>query len=162
MSAKRSSEKAFPEEDPEFQVAPMIDILLVLMTFFMSITSTEVLKTKTKLTVDLPVEKDSAAPEKAKKSEVLINVAWDPHKNASAIEFEGNMLNSPDQVTDVILRRKGNAPYFRAVVRAAQIVPYSYVQQVLGACAAAQVDNITFLVLSQDAPKTYKKDAPKP
>ena len=38
MAIKRSSQTAFPEEDPEFQVAPMIDVLLVLMTFFMSIT----------------------------------------------------------------------------------------------------------------------------
>ena len=30
--------------EPEFQIAPMIDVLLVLLVFFMSITSAEVLK----------------------------------------------------------------------------------------------------------------------
>ena len=30
--------------DPEFQIAPMIDVLLVLLIFFMSITSAQVLK----------------------------------------------------------------------------------------------------------------------
>ena len=30
--------------EPEFQIAPMIDVLLVLLIFFMSITSAEVLK----------------------------------------------------------------------------------------------------------------------
>ena len=32
------------EGEPEFQVAPMIDVLLVLLIFFMSITSAQVLK----------------------------------------------------------------------------------------------------------------------
>ncbi|MBA3608646.1 MAG: biopolymer transporter ExbD, partial [Chthoniobacterales bacterium] len=30
--------------EPEFQVAPMIDVLLVILVFFMTITSTQVLK----------------------------------------------------------------------------------------------------------------------
>ena len=46
-----------PEEDPEFQIAPMIDILLVLLVFFMSISSTEVLQ-KTE-GINLPVAKDA-------------------------------------------------------------------------------------------------------
>ena len=46
-----------PEEDPEFQIAPMIDILLVLLVFFMAISSTEVLQTNDK--VRLPVAKEA-------------------------------------------------------------------------------------------------------
>src|SRR3954462_10124338 len=87
MGIQRSSQKAFPEEEPEFQVAPMIDILLVLMTFFMSITSTEVLKTKTKLQIDLPVAKNSKAVE-APTPEIVINIGWDG--KAGAIEIDGN------------------------------------------------------------------------
>ena len=40
--------------EPEFQIAPMIDILLVLLVFFMSISSTEVLQKTEGIT--LPVE----------------------------------------------------------------------------------------------------------
>ena len=36
-SKKRASTRLVPEEDPEFQIAPMIDILLVLLVFFISI-----------------------------------------------------------------------------------------------------------------------------
>ena len=43
-SKSRSETRLPPEEDPEFQIAPMIDILLVLLVFFMSISSTEVLQ----------------------------------------------------------------------------------------------------------------------
>jgi biopolymer transport protein ExbD len=41
---KKKRRQPEPEADPEFQIAPMIDILLVLLVFFMSISSTEVLQ----------------------------------------------------------------------------------------------------------------------
>src|SRR5437016_5129629 len=44
LRERRERERKYPaEEEPEFQIAPMIDILLVLLVFFMSISSTEVL-----------------------------------------------------------------------------------------------------------------------
>ncbi len=160
MSIHRASEKAFPEEAPEFQVAPMIDILLVLMTFFMSITSTEVLKTKTRLgEILLPVAKESK-PKESAQSEILLNVLWSDEKKQGFIEWEEKVINSPGEITPVILKRKGNQSFFRAVVRAGKNVPYSFVQQVLAACADAEVDNITFSVLSQDAPKKYAAAPP--
>ncbi len=153
MAIKRLSERAFPDEEPVFQVAPMIDVLLVLMTFFMSITSTEILKTKTSLDLGLPVAKNSKRKESAQ-SEIVINVTWNPLTKAGSIEFEEKFLN-PNEITDIILQRKGKQPFFRAVIRAAENVPYSFVQQILLACASADVDNITFSVLSQEAKKTY-------
>lgn len=144
----------FPAEEPEFQVAPMLDVLLVLMMFFMSITSTEVLKTKTKLELTLPVALESKAKGSAQ-GEVILNVAWDSFTKQGAIEFEEKFLNSPEEVTSTILRRKGRSQeFFRAVIRAGGNVPYSFVKQIITACAAADVDNITFAVL--DKPTTLK------
>ena len=53
----KKKRKADPEIDPEFQIAPMIDILLVLLVFFMSISTTEVLKANKDVT--LPVAKEA-------------------------------------------------------------------------------------------------------
>ena len=61
-AAKRAALRQIPEEDPEFQIAPMIDILLVLLVFFMSISSTEVLQTNDK--VKLPIAKDAKDKDK--------------------------------------------------------------------------------------------------
>ena len=158
MAIKRSSDKAFPEEDPEFQVAPMIDILLVLMTFFMSITSTEVLKTKTKLDLQLPVAKDSK-PSDTAQNQIIINVVWNSVEKKGVIELEEKTMENPSDLVGIIARRRERLPYFRAVIRGGDIVPYSFVQQVLAACAEAEVDNITFSVLSQDGAKTYKEAA---
>ena len=48
------------EGEPEFQVAPMIDVLLVLLIFFMSITSSQVLKVDKN--ISLPVAAPSLIP----------------------------------------------------------------------------------------------------
>jgi len=153
MAIKRSSDR-FPEEEPEFQVAPMIDVLLVLMTFFMSITSTEILKTKTKIEFDLPVAKEGKTKEGAP-SEVVLNIAWDPVAKVKKIEFEERFLDAAE-ITAVIDKRKVGKPFFRAVIRAGADVPYSAVQEVMAACAAADVDNITFSVVSKEGKKDYK------
>jgi biopolymer transport protein ExbD len=158
---KRSSQTAFPDEDPEFQVAPMIDILLVLMTFFMSITSTEVLKSRSKLDLNLPVAKDSG-PQKTS-TEVVLNITYNPTTQKQAIECEQKFLQGPADVTNEILQRRGNnmATAFRAVIRADEKVPYWAVQEILGACASANVDNITFYVLSKEK-AGYKGDQHPP
>ena len=44
IKRQRKRRRVDTDGDPEFQVAPMVDVLLVLTLFFMSITSTELLK----------------------------------------------------------------------------------------------------------------------
>ncbi|MCC7518663.1 MAG: biopolymer transporter ExbD [Verrucomicrobiae bacterium] len=156
MAIKRASQSAFPEEEPEFQVAPMIDVLLVLMTFFMSITSTEILRTKTKLDLELPVARESKPKDTAPR-EIIINVTWAAVRHEGFLEIEENVIGV-GQLAPLIQQRRGrDEGFYRAVIRADSNVPYSFLQQVLSACADANVDNITFSVLSQEAPKGYTK-----
>src|SRR5580700_7486564 len=51
IKRQRKRRRIDTDGDPEFQVAPMVDVLLVLMLFFMAITSTEVLKKNKNLTL---------------------------------------------------------------------------------------------------------------
>ena len=73
------------EEDPEFQIAPMIDILLVLLVFFMSISSTEVLQSNREIA--LAVAKEAKQPKK-NPGQVIVNVSWVPLNNAGSIEVD--------------------------------------------------------------------------
>src|ERR1700759_2774267 len=59
--------------EPEFQVAPMVDVLLTILVFFMMITSAQVLKVDK--TIQLPVAPNAQKME-SKRAEVVINVRW--------------------------------------------------------------------------------------
>src|ERR1044071_9468955 len=72
--AAKAATRALPEEDPEFQIAPMIDILLVLLVFFMTIATDQVLQVNQE--VILPVAKDAEPPTKDENTSVYVNVIW--------------------------------------------------------------------------------------
>src|SRR3954453_7164664 len=69
--------------EPEFQVAPMIDVLLTILVFFMTITSSQVLKVDK--TIALPIAKDAQKKDNTR-AESMINVRWrTPEKKAEFI-----------------------------------------------------------------------------
>src|SRR4029453_4812091 len=59
--------------EPEFQVAPMIDVLLVLLIFFMSITSAQIEQMDNG--VSLPIPPD-ASPRKPDTNQRTVNLRW--------------------------------------------------------------------------------------
>src|ERR1700740_3335156 len=91
----RSQTRMPPEEDPEFQIAPMIDILLVLLVFFMSISSTEVLQVSKGVT--LPVAKDAKPADKNTKGQTIVNVMWQSINNTGSIEVDNKKFAQPEQ-----------------------------------------------------------------
>ena len=73
------------EEDLEFQIAPMIDVLLVMLTFFMSITSASVLRLDQ--SIELPVADHSQKKENAR-LEAVVNIQWDAVTRRERIVLE--------------------------------------------------------------------------
>lgn len=142
-----------PEEDPEFQIAPMIDILLVLLVFFMSISSTEVLQSND--AVKLPIAKDAQAADKAAgKGQTIINVLWTPLQNAGIIDIENKKFGVPADVTPELAQRIAKAKEvgkdLRILVRADKDVKYEYMRGLLKAIGQAGGTNVTFSVVNKD------------
>lgn len=151
-AAKRAEMRNAPEEDPEFQIAPMIDILLVLLVFFMSISSTEVLQSNDH--VQLPVAKDAKDKDKGKNGasgQAILNVLWNPINNAGAIECDSNHFDAPADMVPYLQQKISVNPSMRVLVRADKAVRYEYTKSMLRAVAQAGVSNVTFSVVDKEA-----------
>jgi biopolymer transport protein ExbD len=162
-AAKRGEMRNAPEEDPEFQIAPMIDILLVLLVFFMSISSTEVLQSNDQ--VKLPVAKD--AKDKDKKNngasgQSILNVLWSPINNSGSIECDSNKFDAPAEMVPYLQQKINTNPSMRVLVRADKSVRYEYMKSMLRAVAQAGVSNVTFSVVDKEPGAPAAAAAPTP
>jgi biopolymer transport protein ExbD len=139
--------RELPEEDPEFQIAPMIDILLVLLVFFMSISSTQVMQTNQK--VRLPVAKDGKEA-RQKKGVIIVNVLWNAIGNVGSLDVDGRAYAVAADLTPFIRSEVEKTPETRVIIRADKEVKYDYERSVLKAAGAAGVTNITFSVVDKE------------
>ena len=146
-SGKKKHRKAEPEADPEFQIAPMIDILLVLLVFFMSISSTEVLQANKE--VNLPVAKD-AQQAKENPGQVIVNLLFNPMNNATVIEVDQRIYPSPADLVTMLDNKVRTNPLVRVLIRADRDVRYEYLRSLLEAVGRSGVGNVTFSVVDKD------------
>src|SRR5689334_10660162 len=108
--------------EPEFQVAPMIDVLLTILVFFMTITSAQVLKVDK--TIQLPIAKDAQKKDNAR-AEAILNARWKMSVKKALFVFDDRSYQSaPEMVDPLKLARitgekkvtAGVNPTFRAVI----------------------------------------------
>ena len=139
-----------PEEDPEFQIAPMIDILLVLLVFFMSISSTQILKVNDK--VRLPVAKDAkeVKPKEPGTGELLVNVLWTAFGNSGSLDVDGKTFKAAEDLAPMLVAKLAKTPNFRLLIRADKDVRYEYLRTVLQAAGKSGVNNVTFSVVDKE------------
>ena len=150
---KKKVRKAEADADPEFQIAPMIDILLVLLVFFMSISSTEVLQSNKN--VNLPIAKE-AKEAKDNPGQVIINVTYASINNATAIEVDEKNYPIPADLITLLSAKVAANPLVRVLIRADRQVRYEFMRQLLETVGRAGVGNVTFSVVDKEA------TAPKP
>ena len=147
---KKNAVREQPEEGPEFQVAPMIDVLLVLLVFFMSISSTEALQSNQDITLAVAASANDKAT--GINGHVTINVAWSAME-AGSIEVSGKNYAVPADLTPLLRERHDANKQVRVLIRVDKRAQYAYLRGVLLACANAQIANVTFCVVDKDTPK---------
>ncbi|MBX7211315.1 MAG: biopolymer transporter ExbD [Verrucomicrobiaceae bacterium] len=138
--------------EPEFQIAPMIDVLLVLLIFFMSITTSQVLQIDKD--IKLPVAPDAKKKEdKNQMNEGAVNVAYKANKatikfggNVGANDFSDNLQGLVDRLTEL---KQNNASY-RVIIRGDRSVPAVEIQKVMNVIGQAGIDDISFSALNND------------
>ncbi|HEY5813841.1 MAG TPA: biopolymer transporter ExbD [Terrimicrobiaceae bacterium] len=134
-------------DDLGFQIAPMCDVLLVLLVFFISITATSSLRSDR--AIELPVGPNATKKESAR-SEALINVRWVPEKASGVVAIESKVITELPAVTEMLTPRSKADPQYRVVIRADRKTPAQYVEKVMSACAEAGINDIAFSVLNRD------------
>jgi biopolymer transport protein ExbD len=135
-----------PEEDPEFQIAPMIDILLVLMVFFMSITTTEVLQSNQQ--VVLPVAKDAKAPPPGLTGMLTVNVVSKLGIKIDVDNVTREMSELGRLAKDKVASLRGDE--LKVLIRADRDTPYSAIKEVMRAVAVNGVRDVTFSVTDKE------------
>ena len=148
----KAATRVLPEEDPEFQIAPMIDILLVLLVFFMSISSTEVLQSNKD--IRLPVAKE-AKDAKENPGQIIVNLAYSPINNGVAISVNDKDYPAPGDLIPVLQNHIQKNPMVRVLIRADKDVRYATMKSLLEAVGKAGIANVTFSVVD-------KEEAPTP
>jgi biopolymer transport protein ExbD len=142
--------------EPEFQVAPMIDVLLTILIFFMTITSAQVLKVDK--AIKLPVAPD-AVKQDNQRAQTVINVRWNPAVQKAQFVFDDRVYERSEQLVPLLKEAKNvgekkitgtQNPTFRAVIRGDRDVPALHVSRVMNAAAEAGISDISFSAVNKD------------
>lgn len=127
----------------------MIDILLVLLVFFMSISSTESLQSNREIA--LPVARDAKSASKSNPGQVIINVTWVALTNVGALEVDNVRYPEPSALVPKLQKAIKANPVARVLIRADKAVRYEYLRALMKAIGQAGVSNVTFSVVDKES-----------
>ena len=137
------------EAEFEFQVAPMADLLFVLLVFFMSITSLDSLRLEKRIVLPAPPgapRTDPRAEADAARHRAVIALGWMTGAQAGSLSADGRAFSGPEPLLSWLQARRQADPALAVVIEADRAVPYARVAQVMRLCAAARVGAVTFAV----------------
>ena len=124
-----------PEEaDPEFEMTPMIDVVFLLIAFFMtliSFISSELIK------IELPEAEEANIPEDpGERQYISIDNEGQSYWGAKPITYEALPL--------ALEKARQRNPRLKVYLRADASTTHRYVNKVMAACAKAQVFDVIF------------------
>ena len=142
--------------EPEFQVAPMIDVLLTILIFFMTITSAQVLKVDK--SIKLPLAPD-AQKQDSQRAQAVINVRWNPATQKAQFVLDDRVFERSEELIPSLKEAKAAGekkitasqnPTFRALIRGDRDVPAKQVSLAMGAVAEVGISDISFSAVNKD------------
>ena len=129
--------------EPEFQIAPMIDVLLVLLIFFMSITTAEILKVDKNIV--LPISPHAKKrPAEMSKHEVAINVRWDVAQGKAFLKVDDRDYPNISELIPLLKKKGEDDPLARAVIRGDRALPAIEIQRIMNLVGEGGLSDISF------------------
>ncbi|CAN5163171.1 hypothetical protein BH20VER2_BH20VER2_13930 [soil metagenome] len=133
----------------------MIDVLLVILIFFMTITSTQVLKVDK--SISLPISPNAQKKDNSR-AEAIVNVRWTDGRRAQFV-FDDRVYPQASAMVEPLRSARitgeknitaDENPTFRAVIRGDRDVPALHVSQAMNACAEAGISDISFSAVNKE------------
>jgi biopolymer transport protein ExbD len=129
--------------EPEFQIAPMIDVLLVLLVFFVVVTSAQVLKVDKNLKLPISPSAKQRESEMAK-HEMAVNLRFDAKSNKGVLVIDDQIKNDWQEAIPILQASLKRDPKLRIVVRGDANVPAGEIQRVMDIIGQAGIADIAF------------------
>lgn len=128
-------------EAPSFQIAPMIDVIFLLLCFFIS--SQIFSQWETEIGIVLPTATSGDPPERLP-GEIIINIATDGSVVINKHKFDdADLAKLLTRVSDLF---KGQP----VLIRADRLTAYEHVIHVLDLCRDADIGNISFATIQAE------------
>ena len=147
----RRIQSNFNEGNVGFQIAPMIDVVFVIMLFFMVMAGA--VKVEKELNTQLPGTAESSSPADFV-DEQIVNIADNGEITLNDEPFDTATSRDLPQLKGTLMRLKQNADAAKtpAIVTIVSdpAAKYSRTVDVLDALAVARIDNVTFTVSEEE------------
>lgn len=138
MARRRTAnDTLFAEGAPKVDISPMIDLVFLLLIFFM-IAATAITYKKDKRVL-IPVATASKVPELVE-GRIVINV----YNDGTIRDESGTKTYTEDDVERVMAAAKGKSPNTRLHLRADRRATHEQVKKVINASARGGVNNVIF------------------
>jgi len=125
------------QEPMQLQLAPMIDVIMFLLCFFLL--TWNLSRYEQDIAVKVPTARNGEAP-KSLPGEIILNLKQD-----GTVELERSAVTIP-QLQAKLAEISQVYPDQPVILRGAEEVPYKFVVKVLDTCRAARLTNIFFSV----------------
>jgi biopolymer transport protein ExbD len=130
-------------EKAGFQLAPMIDVVFLLLCFF--VTSQVFTQWEAEIDITLPTAR-TARNEMRLPGEIILNIS-----RTGDVIVNGRTL-TPEELATMLLRLAGFAGGQPVIIRADRQTAYEHVIRVLDLCRQSDIWNISFATIQEDTP----------
>lgn len=121
-------------EEAKFAMAPMIDMVFLLLVFFMCASH---LTSQRVLPIEIPTATRGVVP-RDRPDRWVVNILQD------GSVYSGDRPVSVEQLKDLVVTRLRDEPQTRVYVRADAMTPHREIRRVMNAMASAGVDDFIF------------------